>query len=91
MLTNLDDIKSDDVVVITIKYETTTYAMSNNNGASSAPAAVVVSVTGDKLSSAPADTLKSHVTSAESFKSIFHSNIHSIKQHPYGTISIPYE
>ncbi|MBE6917420.1 MAG: hypothetical protein E7470_05955, partial [Ruminococcaceae bacterium] len=47
--TDIADIKSTDVVVITMTKETTTWAMSNDKGTGGTPTAVVVSTNGDAL------------------------------------------
>ena len=63
VLTDLANIKSTDVVVITSKNSSNAYyAMSNNNGTGSAPAATSVSVSSSKLSSAPDDKFKWNIS-----------------------------
>ena len=63
VLTDLANIKSTDVVVITSKNSSGSYyAMSNNNGTSSAPTATSVSVSSSKLSSTPNDNLKWNIS-----------------------------
>ena len=64
VLTGLSDIQDDDEVVITVDYNGTVYAMANNNGTSKAPTAVIVAVSGDKLSAAPSDSLKWNMVKA---------------------------
>ena len=50
VLTDLKDIKANDVVIITMKYQQgKTYAISNANGTTSAPAAVEVTVSDNKI------------------------------------------
>ena len=55
--TELDDIQSTDVVVITMAKGGVIYALTSANGASSAPTAVKVTVNGDQLSGDIADAL----------------------------------
>ena len=55
--TDIGNITSDDVVVITMKNSAGVYALSNNKGTGSAPTAVKVEVSGNNLTSAPADTI----------------------------------
>ena len=63
VLTDLANIKSTDVVVITSKNSSGSYyAMSNSNGTGSAPTATSVSVSSTKLSSAPNDNLKWNIS-----------------------------
>ena len=60
--TELDDVQSSDVIVITMTNSNgTTCAMSNNNGTSSAPAAVEVGVDGTSLTSEITDNIKWNV------------------------------
>ena len=58
VLTPLADITTNDLVVITMTKEETTWAMSNDNGTSAAPAAPVVTLSADALASEPAENLK---------------------------------
>ena len=63
VLTDLANIKSTDVVVITSKNSSDAYyAMSNNNGTGSAPTATSVTVSNNKLSSTPNDNLKWNIS-----------------------------
>lgn len=63
VLTDLANIKSTDVVVITSKNSSDSYyAMSNNNGTGSAPTATSVTVSNNKLSSTPNDDLKWNIS-----------------------------
>ena len=55
VLTDLADIKATDVVVITMTYEGTVYALNGGNGSSAAPAATILTVSGNSLSAAPTD------------------------------------
>ena len=60
--TELDDVQSSDVIIITMTNSAgITYAMSNNNGTSSAPAAVEVEVDGTSLTSEITDNIKWNV------------------------------
>ena len=56
--TDIEDIPTDAVVVITMKNSNGTYAMSNSNGASSAPAAVSVTISGNKLDAKVASNIQ---------------------------------
>ena len=63
VLTDLANIKSTDIVVITTYHSTNgTYAMSNNNGTSSAPTAKSVTVSGSKLSADPGTNYKWNIS-----------------------------
>ena len=57
VLTSLSDITINDLVVITMTKEGTTWAMTNDNG-TSAPTASVVTLSADALSADPAENLK---------------------------------
>ena len=72
VLTDLDDIESTDIVVITSKNSSNAYyAISNNNGTSSAPAATSVSVSSNKLSSTPNDNLKWNISNSNGTLTIY--------------------
>ena len=58
----LADIKSDDVIIIVWKNSSGTYAITNTNGTGSAPSAVKITVSGDKLTTEPADNLKWNIS-----------------------------
>ena len=59
VLTDLADITSDDIVVITMKTSNgNIYALTSSNGSSAAPTATEVSVSNNKLSADPSDALK---------------------------------
>ena len=60
--TNISDIKSNDVVVITMAKGNTVYALSSANGSSSSPAAPTVTVSGNKITSSVADALKWNIS-----------------------------
>lgn len=63
VLTDLANIKSTDIVVITTYHSTNgTYAMSNNNGTSTAPTAKSVTVSGSKLSADPGTNYKWNIS-----------------------------
>ena len=55
---DISQIKSTDVVVITMAKGSTVYALTSANGSSSSPDAPTVSVSGDALSTEPGDALK---------------------------------
>ena len=61
-LTEIANIKADDIVVIVWTTSNGTYAMTNNNGTGSAPAAVKVTISGDKLTGDIADNIKWNIS-----------------------------
>ena len=69
--TNLSDIKSTDVVVITMAKGSTVYALTSSNGTSKAPAAVTVTVNGDALSGAIADNMLWNITNNNNSLTIY--------------------
>ena len=61
-LKDITEIQPTDVVVVTMSKDGTTWALSSANGSSSAPGAVVVTVSGNKLSNAPDDALQWNIS-----------------------------
>ena len=61
-LTDISDIKADDIVVIVWTKGNTSWALTSANGSSKAPTAVVVTVEGDKLTGEIADALKWNIS-----------------------------
>lgn len=62
--TDLSQITSNDIVVITMTNNSGTYAMSNNNGTNSAPGAVKVTVEGNQLGDDIAESIKWNIGSS---------------------------
>lgn len=72
ILTDLANIKSTDIVVITTYHSTNgTYAMSNHNGTSSAPTAQSVTVSGSKLSADPGSNYKWNISNNNGYLTIY--------------------
>ncbi len=69
--TALADISADDVVVIVWTKGSTSWALGNDNGASSAPKAVVVTVSGDKLTGNIADNIKWNISNSNGNLTIY--------------------
>lgn len=65
ILTDISSIAPDDKVVITVTYDSETYALSSLNGSSSAPEAIPVSVYINKLSQEPAQDLLWNIGGSE--------------------------
>ena len=69
--TNISNIESNDVVVITMTSGSNVYALYNANGTSSAPTAVVVTVSGDKITSDVADNIKWNISNSNGTLTIY--------------------
>ena len=69
--TDIANIKSSDVVVITMAKGTTVYAISNDKGTSSAPTAVKVTVSGNNLSGNIADTILWNISNSSGTLTIY--------------------
>ena len=65
VLTDITEIASTDVVVITMTKDSKVYAIANNNGTSSAPTAVVITVADGVITSDVADTIKWNIGGSE--------------------------
>ena len=70
-LVDITDIKSTDIVVITMATSDTVYALSSANGTSSAPAATTVTVENGKITSNVADTLKWNISNSNGSLTIY--------------------
>lgn len=62
--TEIANISSTDIVVVTMTKSSVTYALTSANGASAAPTAVVVTVKDNKLANEPDDNLKWNIASS---------------------------
>ncbi|MBP3585949.1 MAG: InlB B-repeat-containing protein [Paludibacteraceae bacterium] len=72
VLTNIEDIADDDIVVITMTYtDGTVYALSSSNESSDTPPAPTVTVSDNKLSAEPADALKWNISNSSGTLTIY--------------------
>ncbi len=63
VLTDIANITSTDIVVITMTYtDGTVYALTNGNGTGKAPTATIITTSGSAISSEPADVIKWNIT-----------------------------
>ena len=65
-LKDITEIQPNDVVVVTMSKDGTTWALSSANGSSSAPGAVVVTVSGNKLDKAPSEDIQWNISTDNS-------------------------